>query len=275
MMKRVLGMSLVVAVALLMVAPGGNAALVFWDDGSAGSVGGDPTAVVGTWNDVSGEVTDAATESIPASPGGGNFIEISRALGGAGTLVGWATSIADASQPVVHYEFDMYVVGKGAGLTYADFELVESAAELGVTHPLGGVSPQMRVSDNGTTYPTLAVSDMYTDPPGAWNVVALGPTVAADAWHHYELDLVIGDIASYFITVDGGTPVNMTAPWGFDGYGTLIPHDETSGVMFSPAGGGAQYYLDNIGLTVTPEPATGLLFLGGGLVLLARRFRCE
>jgi hypothetical protein len=273
-MKKVIGMS--VALMALIVAPVTRAGVVFSDDGSAGTVGGDPTAVIGTWEDASGEVTDTATAGISDSPGGGNFIGISRGMGGAGLLVGWATAIGNAATPLVHYEFDMYVVGNGAGTTYADWELLESADAVGVGYPLAGTAIQLRVSDNVAVYPNLDVRNMYTDPPGSWTLDALGPTVVADAWHHYELDYTIGDTTSMTLTVDGGTGVNVPAPWSWDGYGSATELDEVSGVMFRPAGGAQTYYLDDLSLSVAvPEPATGLLLLSGGLVMFLRRRRLQ
>jgi hypothetical protein len=97
---------------------------------------------------------------------------------------------------------------------------------------------------------------MWNDAP-AWHVDPLGLLASLDAWHLYEIDVPIGNYNSMFITVDGGTPVNIPSPWGFDGYGDTLndpfarnEQDETWGVVFRPAGGNAQYYFDNLTLTV-------------------------
>jgi len=85
-----------------------------------------------------------------------------------------------------------------------------------------------------------------------------------------------------FITIDGGTPVNIPQPWGWDAYGDPVGAaggdvrnllDEIHGVFLRPGGGVPTYYADNILLTFVPEPATGSLVLGGALVLFLQRRR--
>ena len=271
-MKKIIGVG--VALVLLMAAPVGRAVLVFWDDAEGDPLGGSPVADIGTYGDTSGQVTDSATAGIPANPSGGSqFINVARSVGY--PTVGLATEVANSGKPIVHFEFDMYVVANGAGTTYADFMLLNQDYPGG--HVLDGISPQIRVADTAS-YPTLDVQNMWNDSP-TWHVDPLGPTVSVDAWHRYEIDYTIGNVNSMFVTVDGGTPVNIPPPWGWLAYGDLgnDPNarsalDAIQGVMFRPPGN-APYFVDNVLLTFVPEPATALLVLGGGLVLFLQQRR--
>jgi hypothetical protein len=275
MVKQVMGLS--IGLMLLAAPPVGKATLVFSDDAEGDPLGGDPVADIGSYGDASGQVTDSATSGIPANPSGGSqFLEVARGLGGANAIVGLATEVANSAKPIMHFEMDMYLAFTGVGTTYADILLVTSSG-YGSPHPVSGAAPFIFVF--GDTPTTADVQHGFTAPAGSWNFPSLGLQVTMDAWHKWEIDYTIGDGNSMFITVDGGTPVNIPPPWGFDAYGDPVGGDtrnlldEILGVMVRAGGNNVQYYVDNLSMTVVPEPATGLLVLGGALVLFLQRRR--
>ena len=278
MMKQAVSMS--VGLMLLATAPAGNAVVVFSDNAEGDTVGLDSVADIGSYADPN-PVFDPATAGIPANPSGGDrFIQIRRTEGD--TLVGLATEVASlGNKPVVHFELDIYIAYPGSGYTYADFQMVTSTS-YGSPHPVTGTAPHITVSNVNAASNTMPeVRHIWNDDP-AWHEDSLGMAVPVNEWHKYELDYTIGDATSMFITVDGGTPVNIPQPWGYDAYGdpvgaaggevrTLL--DEIHGVMVRPGGSAPRYFADNLVLTFVPEPATGVLVLGGALVLFLQRRR--
>ena len=252
-------MSMLVGLGLLLKAGGAGAepVAVFADDVEGDTLGGDPVADIGSYSDASGRVTDLATSGIATNPSGGSqFVEIRRGLGGSDMVMGEATEVAGAGAKV-HLEFDMYIAFTGEGTTYADFQLLENDELLtnpGGGHPTRGAAPFFTVIG---TSPTMAeVHNMWLDAAAAWHVGPLGIMVSLDAWHRYEGDYTIGDVNSMFLTVDGGTPLNIPPPWGYDAYGDpdTDPNarnvlDETWGVMLRPGGSNPLYFADNIELT--------------------------
>ena len=237
---------------------------VFWDDMEGDPLGAAGVADIGAWRTGSGPgggaVRDAATAGIPANPAGGErFLEISRG-------VDWpAYGRADVVAPkdaAVHLSFDMYVRAVGGNDVNADFYLVENMSwGQGGAHPLNGTFPWARVTAPG------GVPGVYE----FWDGGAAGPTLRAsttlDAWHHYELECFVGDATGLFLTVDGGAPVNLPPPWGFDSLDQNSVQ-EVLGLMFRPADSraGSWYYVDNVRLTLdhrtTPAAATAETDLG-------------
>jgi len=151
----------------------------------------------------------------------------------------------------------MYIAFTGEGTTYADFQLLENDELLtnpGGGHPTRGAAPFFTVIG---TSPTMAeVHNMWLDGSSSWHVDPRGIQVTLDAWHRYEVDYTIGNLNSMFLTVDGGTPLNIPPPWGWDAYGDpdTDPNarnvlDETWGVMLRPGGSNPLYFGDNIKLT--------------------------
>ena len=247
-----LGLWLTAGRALVYATPATN----FWDDMESEAHFDPPAANIGAWS--GGQVRDTFLDDIddnPFSPGDEKALLVSRA-------VGWPAIGSSTEQAVltatVHFEFDMYVVGQGAGTT-ADFLLLNQDYPAG--HPLDGVAPHITVTDTAS-YPALDVKNMWNDSPN-WHLDPLGPTVSADAWHQYELDYVIGDVNSMFLTVDGGTPTNVPPPWGWLAYGDPDgdPNarnvlEEITGLMFRPGDVDtmSKYYVDNVLLVIDNPP---------------------
>jgi hypothetical protein len=245
-----LGLLLTAGGSLVYAAPSTN----FWDDAESEVHFNTPVANVGNWS--GGEVRDTFIDIIPDTPGGGQkAILVSRDVGW--PLVGTATEQAVLTATVT-FEFDMYVVGQGAG-TSADFMMLNQDYPAG--HPLDGTAPHITVTDTAS-YPTLDVKNFWNDSP-TWHADPLGPTVSADAWHHYELDYVVGDVNSLFIAVDGSTPTNVPPPWGWLAYGDpgSDPNarnvlEEITGLMFRPGDDATNsaYYVDNVLLVIDNPP---------------------
>ncbi len=222
------------------------------------TLGNGGIADVGNWDTGnSGRVRNTSTTggAVPANPlGGTRFLEISRSVGW--PAYGVAT-VSAVDGDAVHFEYDMYVRDVGsAGSRNADAFLVEASYPGG--HPLNGTFPWIRVEDS--TGPTTVSA--LTNGGGTREV--LSTNVDLNEWHHYELDYIIGRATTMFLTLDGGTPINLHKPWGRGDYDEITA-TEVKGILFRPAdvvGNGVQFYVDNVVLDIYDAP---MLVLAGDL----------
>jgi hypothetical protein len=116
----------------------------------------------------------------------------------------------------------------------------------GSGHPLIRTFPYLRVKRPDGVNAVIHEQGIETN---------LAP-VTVEAWHHYELDYTVGVANSLVLTLDGGTPIPISEPFGFDQItGDVI--EEVTGFMFRPPGTPAQvseYYVDNVLLVIDNPP---------------------
>jgi len=215
----------------------------FWDDMESENHFDSPNANIGSW--LGGEVRDTFLDGLTADAPGGSekSLLVSRDISDSARGTPTEQAVLTAT---VHFEWDMYVADHGTNSTALIADSVLLRKDYGGGHPLALTFPWLRVErTNGV--------DAFVNERGINTNLA---PVTVEAWHHYELDYTVGVANSLVLTIDGGTPIPIPEPFGFDQItGDVI--EEVTGFMFRPPGTPDQVsesYVDNLLLVIDNPP---------------------
>ncbi len=254
---RVLLLTVSVVLAATMVASTTHAG-TFLDDFEGDTLGATPVADTGSYTfGTLAAAGGAAVSSAQAHSGTQSLY-----LSGGGAI----NAVLDVSAPlnsIVHAEFWVYVPSGGTynyflGSLNGNGAL---AAEAGGAGPLDPQNLTSFFEVDSKNVPVL----VYHKPEGLVATLFATPGI----WEKYELDYVVG-ATTIDMTVAGVQVTGLSASEPYEGgYQTVI-----DGLWLWPhTAGRATVYIDDVSITVVPEPSTIMLLLAGAMVLLGLRRR--
>ena len=265
---------LVAAIAAIVVSAVGQhaqAGRVVWADFEgvmSGSRVHESTATGGAWQDGGGAGVSADSGTIqdgvaggfaPAANGGSNYLRVSDTPGGRDSILDFDASVISqlTAGADILLEWDQYYIGGFPQPFLLDnSNPVEGRGEFQYEFPIDGPG-WCPTPGNGLCYRDTSIGRKDS-----------GLVATPNTWEHFSFRNVIGSgtatigLGGNSVTVTDSFPLNSTAV----GNGQI-------GQIWATISSGADLALDNISLTIVPEPTALLLSVLGGMGLLVARRR--
>jgi len=241
--------------ALLSVGLAGPASAYF-EDFDAHANGTSAFTLAGWSNPFSG--TGTVEVSTDQSVSGANSLKLIDATAATHAFVDLADAAilggAFSGTGVLVMEFDYYYQSSGGAM----FGIaLGSAGTLSDVNQLARVAPYE---------PNMADADGWFGPNGDGL-----PSTPSDTWVHVKIIL---DADNETVQYDfDGNVTNPARTWGAASPGESTTATDVGYLDLRPISGDGASYVDNLSISIVPEPSVMMLLAGGGLLAFARRRR--